>query len=443
MGTLHAKSVSVGVDSEEDNLVKFNKSPVHVQRVTVDGLTRTKDDVVAEEIKKLLAAKTFDELVQLSHDAKVKMQALGLFENVVIAIDVSKDGKENGYEVLFQVQEFRCVGCGVQTAFGENEVCVDFQIKMPNMLGRGEQLSLVYRLGTRDSQYGAFYQKPLNNDPNFVFGCTAYKFNGQFPWSGYRETDKGTAVSLDFRTSLGSHRLQWESVLRDLRALSINTSFAVREQSGYSLKSSIKHTFSIDSRDDVVLPSVGTLWQICQEYAGLGGNVEYAKQDGTFQWNVSLAPDAVFQVSLAGGIMTSLGTDISICDKFFLGGPLTLRGFDLKSIGPCSEADALGAESYWLSAAHIYCPLPFGWYGDHFKTHLFINAGNLGNMSLWHPFSSIYQMASTFRWSYGFGIVWHVSGAVRLELNYVIPKRLQNGDKACPGLQFGIGIKFL
>lgn len=46
--------------------------------------------------------------------------------------------------------------------------------------------------------------------------------------------------------------------------------------------------------------------------------------------------------------------------------------------------NALGAESYWLAAAHIYSPLPFrpgkGKFGDLFKTHFFVNAGNLGNV---------------------------------------------------------------
>ena len=36
---------------------------VRVQRVTVDGLTRTKDDIIIKEVKPLLQAKTFDEVI--------------------------------------------------------------------------------------------------------------------------------------------------------------------------------------------------------------------------------------------------------------------------------------------------------------------------------------------------------------------------------------------
>jgi outer membrane protein assembly factor BamA len=41
-------------------------------------------------------------------------------------------------------------------------------------------------------------------------------------------------------------------------------------------------------------------------------------------------------VSLAGGIMNPIkgGTKLNIMDKFFLGGPLTFRGFQIKGTGP-------------------------------------------------------------------------------------------------------------
>ncbi|CAL1547038.1 unnamed protein product [Lymnaea stagnalis] len=462
MGSLHAKAPAdpqpkgvktstVTADKKKEEVyVNFDKLPVRVQRVVVDGLTRTKDDIIIKEIKPLLSAKTFDELVQLSYGAKVKMERLGLFKNVVIAIDVSKDKRENGYEVLFEVQEFRRVDGGIYTSISNNDGSLDFQVKMPNMVGRGEQFRLDYTVGTKKTHgYSAYFKKPLNNNPDMFIGSTAYQFHGEYPWSGYKQTDRGIAFDLTFPTLFGSHNLQWEGVWRDLKPLSRETSFSVREQAGHSLKSSLKHTFSIDKRDDPILPTTGFLWQTSQEYAGLGGNVEYAKQDGTFQWNTSLPLDTIFQLSLAGGIMRTLDprASISISDKFFLGGPLTLRGFSMRGCGPHSHDNALGAESYWLAAAHIYSPLPFrpgkGRFGDLFKTHFFINAGNLGNMDFSNLSKSFQYLATTLRWSYGAGIVLCMGRNARLELNYVVPMRIQKGDKANSGLQFGIGIQFL
>ena len=46
-------------------------------------------------------------------------------------------------------------------------------------------------------------------------------------------------------------------------------------------------------------------------------------------------------MSLAGGVMKSLqpNEDIKICDKFFIGGPLTLRGFNFKGCGPHEDGE--------------------------------------------------------------------------------------------------------
>ena len=41
---------------------------------------------------------------------------------------------------------------------------------------------------------------------------------------------------------------------------------------------------------------------------------------------------------------------------------------------------------YWASGLHLYTPLPFrpgrDGYGDLFKTHVFVTAGNVGNFGL-------------------------------------------------------------
>ena len=68
------------------------------------------------------------------------------------------------------------------------------------------------------------------------------------------------------------------------------------------------------------------------------------------------------------------------------GGPLNLRGFELRGAGPSADGSALGGSMYWASGLHLYTPLPFrpgrDGYGDLFKTHVFVTAGNVGNFGL-------------------------------------------------------------
>lgn len=83
--------------------------------------------------------------------------------------------------------------------------------------------------------------------------------------------------------------------------------------------------------------------------------------------------------------MSSLSKDkkVSIADMYYLGGPLSIRGFETRGIGPHSNGDALGAMSFWSGGLHLFAPLPFrpgkGGLGDLFRLHYFVNAGNIGN----------------------------------------------------------------
>lgn len=103
-----------------------------------------------------------------------------------------------------------------------------------------------------------------------------------------------------------------------------------------------------------------------------------------------------------------------LLSRFYLGGPTSVRGFGMYSIGPQSEGktngawydwwslgvsrmlmccicalwvsgDYLGGEAYWAGGVHLYTPLPFrpgkGGFGDLFRMHFFLNAGNLCNLN--------------------------------------------------------------
>ena len=55
------------------------------------------------------------------------------------------------------------------------------------------------------------------------------------------------------------------------------------------------------------------------------------------------------------------------------------------TVFPFLLGDSLGDDAYWAAGLHLYTPLPFrpaqGGLGDRFKTHLFLNSGNLVSLS--------------------------------------------------------------
>lgn len=119
----------------------------------------------------------------------------------------------------------------------------------------------------------------------------------------------------------------------------------------------------------------------------------------------------------------------------------------------------------------MYGPLPFGVgqnsFGDFFRTHLFINAGNITdasfnskkisnkyaindvdlNASIFYAAEDFAQsfnaLLTNFRAAYGLGLAVRLGQMARVEINYCWPLKFSRGDKIVRGLQIGVGIDFL
>lgn len=136
-------------------------------------------------------------------------------------------------------------------------------------------------------------------------------------------------------------------------------------------------------------------------------------------------------------------SNVLVIDKFFLGGPLNVRGFQQNCAGPRTKAvngspgASLGGTAYWATGLHLYVPLP--WTNDfcrNFRLHGFANAGNLDkdvNRDL---------LTKDVRVSAGGGVVLAI-GKARLEVNYCVPLSHQPDDLILPGFQFGIGFNYV
>ncbi|KAJ4937807.1 hypothetical protein JOQ06_002437 [Pogonophryne albipinna] len=469
MGTVHARSLDplpmrgpeLGVhpddieapeiEHEQKQEVLENKNVV-VQQVHIDGLGRTKDDLLTYEIKEVFRAKNLIDVMRKSHEARQKLLRLGIFRKVEVVIDTSRgdDALPNGLDVTFEVTELRRMTGSYNTMVGNNEGSMVLGLKLPNVLGRAEKMNFQFSYGTKETSYGLSFFKPQPGNFERNITLNMYKVTGQFPWSSLRETDRGISGEMSFPLWKTSQTLKWEGVWRELGCLARTASFAVREESGHSLKSSLSHSMVIDTRNSSILPRKGGLLKIHQELAGYtGGDASFLKEDFEIQLNKTLYWDSVLSASMWGGLLLPIGDKpTSIADRFYLGGPTSIRGFSMYSLGPQSEGDYLGGEGYWAGGLHLYTPLPFrpgkGGFGDLFRTHFFLNAGNLCNLNYGEgPKAHLKKLAECIRWSYGVGLVLRLGNIARLELNYCIPMGVQSGDRICDGVQFGAGIRFL
>jgi len=432
----------------------FKTIQARIDRIHVDGVARTKDDLVQSSIKPLFEAANFEEVITRSHEVRTRLEELGCFKRVGVFIDTSRgpDATEKGLEVTFEVEELRRVIGGINTLVGHNEGSMVLSCRLPNLAGRGERLQGEYTYGThKTSGINVSLLKPFHNDARASVTGSVYQSGTDFPWSGFRQVDRGVLLDLSFKSAEDvTHSLRYDAAWRELACLDRATPFAVRQEAGHSLKSAIRHILTVDKRDSSIFPTEGALIRLNQELAGLGGNIGYLKHEAELQYNLPLPFDITVQGALQCGHMKAMYPEktYSICDRFFLGGPLNIRGFEMRGIGPQSDGAYTGADMYWAAAFHIYTPLPFrsgrGGFGELFRTHLFVNTGNIGNFSLSDDATKSAEiLLRGLRLAYGIGLSMRLGEIARLELNYCLPARAQRGDRPVHGLQFGVGVTFL
>ncbi|KAK2712960.1 sorting and assembly machinery component 50 homolog isoform X2 [Artemia franciscana] len=426
-----------------------------VDKVHIDGVRKTKEDILVNAVNQMFEVNDFTSVLLKSKETKSILSGLGCFKKVDILIDTSQGpgASPDGLEVTFLVTEYDKPMGSINTVVGDNEGSVVIGGHLPNLKGRGESLSLEYSHGTKKSSaFNVTFLKPLHNKSKASWNASVFQGLADFPSSGYKELNRGAILNFDFNSvPLVRHTVSWEGVWRNLRCINRSTAFAVREHSGHSLKSSLKHALVADTRDSNVFPTEGVLFRVIQEYAGFGGgNIGFLKHDAEFQLNIPLFADAVFQAGAIAGHLQSLpnGKTYALQDRHFLGGPVNVRGFEMRGVGPHSDGNSIGAETYWAVGAHLFAPLPFlrgkGGLSERFRSHFFATAGNIGNFKLGSSLKeNMGILAENFRLSYGIGIALKLAEVARVELNYCWPRRVMKGDRPNPGLQFGIGLHFL
>jgi outer membrane protein insertion porin family len=120
---------------------------------------------------------------------------------------------------------------------------------------------------------------------------------------------------------------------------------AFLQYEGKDLISKLGVTFLRDTRETLVFTRKGNRSTLGFEYAGLGGDVNYYKIEGRTAHFIPTfdSLEQSFSIVARAGMATPFGQsdDVPFYDRFYLGGPETLRGFDYREVGPRVEGDTL------------------------------------------------------------------------------------------------------
>lgn len=374
-------------NTETDTIdVTFNVSEgqrVYVDRINIIGNTRTIDPVIRRELM-LTEGDAFNRtLVERSRN---NLRGLGFFKEVTIeeARGAAPDRSIVNVTVEEQPTGELSVGAGFSSV---DAFVVNLGISERNFRGRGQNVVARVEWGSLRQQIDFRFTEPrfLGRDVGAGFDLfhSRYDFQDESSFD-YRSTGAGLRLTYPLN---GYSRLSTRYFIKDDEII-VPTGYcnangagsrALCEQVGASLNSSVGYTLLIDRRNDPVRATRGWTGSLRQDFAGLGGDVNYVKTEMDAAVYYGITPSWIVQLSGSVGYVSGWSGDaVRINDRFFKGGN-TFRGFENAGMGPRDLAtnDALGGNFYAVGSAELSLPngLPEQ-YG--IRTSLFADVGTLG-----------------------------------------------------------------
>lgn len=486
----------------------LDKVPAFVDRIVVSGIARTDELLLKKQFRTLVTSDNLNDLLNNVQDAKERLNKLGIFRYVFAIVDTADDPQK--YKVTFKVEEKKPVTAKVsitRSTDGTNKMYGSLRVN--DILRGAEFADLDLELGTNwFASRCATLSKPLEGNPHIRFSVGGNYGNWDHSWAKFIRMERSVFAEVKAESPFGVHNFRWDAIWREIEAKDFSTPWSVRKESGPSLKFGIRHTFERDSRSDHVFPDSGFMCRLSKELATITpgsptgddpptsvSNVDenralQFRMEGTAQKPFRLTDWLVGELIFSSGLAHSFTSHpVHIADRFFLGGPLDLRGFNWRSVGPAepllrptqsnlpltdsiagdtansstdtTDVSPVGSEGFWLVGGHLYTPLPYfgaikGSFASNFRLHGFCQTGTTLDapiQRLSNCFSSasgqsvVHRLRSELwcspRTVLGAGLVFRLAGILRIEVNYCLPIQSQSGDSLNPGFSFGFGLYYL
>ena len=370
-----------------------------VNRITFVGNTTTRDNVIRREMR-LVEGNVFN-TEALKYSVR-RLNQLGYFEQIneqdQTAQKVEKTpGRDGVVDVTLNLKEQNrnqlTFGAGVSQYEG---VFGQLAFQTANFLGRGESLTVSLQAGDRAQNYQLAFTEPFLFDRNITGGFDIYKRSLQY--IGYY-TQKSTGGNLQFGFPVADFSRMflvyaYEQVrMADLNELFLDPQCVLKEEgcqsislndlSGVSpdaLESLRRNPFAFDSLligeggrrtvskiipsfvhntvDNPIFPNTGQRLSLSIDLAMLGGNTQFYKPSVEavkfFRHTARTTFGMRGQAQFIAPVRDT--RTLPIFEKLFMGGEYTVRGFDIRSIGPSDPATGLvlgGNKSLLFNAEYM------------------------------------------------------------------------------------------
>lgn len=312
----------------------------HIDSIVITGLVKTRRYVATRE---LLFKK--GQVIRYSRllESQQRLYKTGLFESVFIRPVADSTGDSTGKNILVDLKEKLNSEFNIAVGYGSvDKVRGSAEILTHNLFGTGRQAgvgvdaSFIQRaahiLYTEPRTFGSRWRTDLN---------LMYKFLNE---PGYNLRSRGglLTVGRNFRKhSTAQVQLRYEyDVLSQVKVQ------APVNDSNVNLRSI---TFSIinDTRDDLFNPTRGIYIEESNELAGtfLHGNSDFARAVFNAKYFYPWTRHTILAFAIELGWEDNFGgsKEIPLNEKFYAGGPNSVRGFGYQLLGPLDpDGDPIG-----------------------------------------------------------------------------------------------------
>ncbi len=301
-----------------------------VERIEVINNSRTLDNVVRRELE-LVEGDAYN---QLKIDRSLrKVRGLGFFRKVdVQTLPGSTDDQSI---VQFDVEEQPTGDFSVGLGYSSiDKTTLTLGIKERNFLGSGRATNFAISTSDTRADYRIGLTEPYLFDRNLRGSIEL--FREQVKETSVEVETQGLQTSASFNAARDYyHRFGYGFVTKDTVQKSSTTATSDTGDEGKTVtESTISYTLGRDTLNNRFDPSEGYLLEASQDYAGIGGDVNYLRTNLRAAYYQPYFFNAlVLGVRGRAGVVEGLDEKVSQSGRFFLGGR-RVRGFDGSGIGP-------------------------------------------------------------------------------------------------------------
>ncbi len=419
-----------------------------VESINIEGNTKTKSVVILREIS-LSPGDVFDRVRMKSSESRLINTQY--FENVFVSPEKTnipgrrnmkislKEGRTGnitfgaGYSSLRKGLFSAEVGQGNFDLFNFRSF---FQ-------GDGQKMRVYAELGANSEQYGITFVEPWLFDQRLAFEIDLYRIETDFVSVTFNELRTGLRTSLRKRLFNNiDGRLTYSFEIVDIFDVSEYASSIIKAEEGKRSVSKVEIDLIRDFRDRIIYSRRGNRIELKTSFAGLGGDTDYFKIEGRGSQFFPIHDYLEQTLSIfarAGSVFDRGDSGIPFFDRFFLGGPDDVRGFEFRQVGPkdternesggLTTLDNIGGNSFGFFSVEYTFKLSDGMRLAVFYDLGFVNP-DAGDFSF-----------SNYNSNWGFGLRVKVLGAP-MRLDFGIPIKTDEFNDQGNQFHFTFGPRF-